>query len=326
LNKKVTATTKPEALAFIDQAEDYFRAASKTSTAATKPVLYYYSFLNLAKAFVLHRKPFSTIPIAKHGLSEKLPAGGRELIDAYMDAYTNGRNINVFDAFHEALTETHFTSSRKRIDVINILPQILQGHRIWCGITSETERFISIDNIRILCDSSKKSLWAALYFDAADLGRLGVSRRQMLDQTGLKALFREVEHINRRNAPKILKFEMKTTIKYTGRPSDRIQKVVDIVRPFLWTNVLSVPPYRKYYVHLCPPTSTNQLLPQLLSIYSLFYYLGSLTRYRPHKFYEVLSGEYSAQINEVLLNIPKQFLYLISSEFAEQEVAHAAII
>ena len=49
-------------------------------------------------------------------------------------------------------------------------------------------------------------------------------------------------------------------------------------------------------------------------------------RYRPHKFYEVLSGEYSAQINEILLSIPTQFLYLIASEFAEQEVAHAAII
>ena len=326
LTKRVSATTKPEALAFIDQAEDYFRAASQTSTAATKPVLYYYSFLNLAKAFVLHRKVLPTIPKAKHGLSETLPDGGAELIDAYMDAYVNGANVNIFDAFHEALTGKHFTNSSKRIDVVNLLPQILQGHRIWCGIEGETERFISIENIRLLHDASKNSLWSALYFDAADLGRLCVSRRKMLEQSGLNPLFREVEHRNKRNAPKVLKFEQKTPVKYTGRPSDRIQKVVDLVRPSLWTNILSVPPYRKYYVYLCPTSSTSQLLPQLLSIYSLFYYLGSLTRYRPHKFYEVLSGDYSAQINEILLNIPSQFLYLIASEFAEQEVAHAAII
>lgn len=171
------ASVKPEALAFVDQSEDYFRAATQSATVATKPVLMYYSFLNLAKAFVLHKRTLTTITVAKHGLSEHLPVGGAELTDAYLEVFKTGSTVNVFDAFYLALTGTHSTASKKTINVVELLPQILQGHRIWCGMEAETERFISIERIRIINDSAARSMWLALYFNASDLARLSVSRK-----------------------------------------------------------------------------------------------------------------------------------------------------
>jgi YaaC-like Protein len=65
---------------------------------------------------------------------------------------------------------------------------------------------------------------------------------------------------------------------------------------------------------------------KLVSIFAVFYYFGSITRYRPYQFQAISDGDFGSQIQEVLTNLPNQFLYLIASEFAEQEVTKAAIV
>ncbi len=53
INKRCPASAKAQAHAFRDQAEDYFNAARNAGLLAAKPVLLYYSLLNLAKTYVL---------------------------------------------------------------------------------------------------------------------------------------------------------------------------------------------------------------------------------------------------------------------------------
>ncbi len=67
-------------------------------------------------------------------------------------------------------------------------------------------------------------------------------------------------------------------------------------------------------------------MPQLCSIYAVMYYLGSITRYRPQDFHKLLIGSYGAQIHTILSEQPTQFIYLMTSEFAKQEVTKAAIV
>jgi hypothetical protein len=68
------------------------------------------------------------------------------------------------------------------------------------------------------------------------------------------------------------------------------------------------------------------MLPQILSIYVTFFYLGSVTRYRPNFFEKILGTKHGSHIQEVILNLPQQFLYLLASEFAGREVAHAPLV
>ena len=325
IQSELTNSKADEASSYIDQAEDYFRAAVSAETSATRPVLFYYSFLNIAKAFITLRTNSSRSP-AKHGLSEQLATGGAELTDAFLYAYrTNASSYNIYDSLKRALTGSAISTSRIRIDVSDLLPQILQGHRIWCSIQTETERFISLDRIRFLSDSKSKTMWLAIYVIADDLSRLALSRKKFLQGSGLDASFHEVTHKGKKYNRDVLKFEQKHPISYTHRPSDKIQDLVDLIKPKLWANVTSYPPYRKYYVHVAPDGGykpTNQIL----AIYALIFYLGSVTRYRPHKYLEMMSGEYGAQLSEVLTNLPNQFTYLMASEFVKQDVAHAAII
>ena len=64
-----------------------------------------------------------------------------------------------------------------------------------------------------------------------------------------------------------------------------------------------MPPYRHYYVHLSPAPGDARV-PQLLSLYMLFYYFGSVTRYRPYVYEEILTGPFGPFVNEFMASQP----------------------
>lgn len=72
-----------------------------------------------------------------------------------------------------------------------------------------------------------------------------------------------------------------------------------MMRPLLWRIATTLPEggYRKYFVHLTPPGDSHRV-PQLASLWLLFYYFGSIVRYRPHLFDNVPSGEFGAFVTE----------------------------
>ena len=90
--------------------------------------------------------------------------------------------------------------------------------------------------------------------------------------------------------------------------------------------VATVTPYRRYYVYLAPPAEHPFVLPQLLSIYALVYYFGSITRYRPHQYDAIASGPFGPWVQEFINGQPQQFLYLMASQFAEQDVTRPSIL
>jgi hypothetical protein len=74
------------------------------------------------------------------------------------------------------------------------------------------------------------------------------------------------------------------------------------------------------------PGERAAVLPQLLSVYALMYYLGSITRYRPQHFDAILTSSYGSQIEEFIAGQPTQFIYLMASEFALREVTQPSIV
>jgi hypothetical protein len=90
--------------------------------------------------------------------------------------------------------------------------------------------------------------------------------------------------------------------------------------------VLTVPPYRRYYLYLCPEKEKGDILPQLASVYAIMYFLGTITRYRPQEFERMLRGALGAYILEFLASQPSQFLYLAASDFAQREITLPAIV
>ena len=108
--------------------------------------------------------------------------------------------------------------------------------------------------------------------------------------------------------------------------ADDLRHLVAIVRSNLWTTVSSIPPYRRYYIYLSPPAEVVHRLPQLLSMYAVMFYLGSITRYRPHHFQALLRGAFGPRVRDFVTGQPLQFLYLMASEIAGRDVAKPSIL
>jgi len=336
--RRCLASTKDAAFALLEQSEDFYRAA-ESGVKAAKPLLMYYCMMNLAKAFVLCGRHREDVNNAMHGLSEKLdaPPNDRELINSWLEAkrtpalgraLPGGQKTMVFDDFLFSTTGVGMTASAVRYDLRALLPQVVPGHRLWVegqGVDGE-ERFVSIERIEFWQDASQKEVWLRLYLHTDDLRRVNLGHQEFLSRSRIQNLFHEVAHLEEAGARPLMCLEQTIPLRYNHRPSDEIPKLVDNVRHRFWRTVLSAPPYRKYYCYAAPTSEQVQVLPQILSIYAITFYLGSIVRYRPHHFDRILAGPFGPFIEAFLNDQPRQFIYLMASEFAEKEVTRAAIV
>jgi len=317
---------KVEALAYVEQAKDFYTAAVSASIAAARPLLLYYCFMNLSKALVVHRGTRSTIISAAHGLKERLRVPNRELEDAFLKAEksTVGR-VQVFDEFLKTIAGTGLATDHD-YDLSTLLPQILPGHRLWCKAVNQDERFISLHEVRVMENKTAKTLWLNLYFFEDDLKRLGVTHKRLLADSRLGSGFRQVRTTRKVSGRELVCFEQIAPVAYQHRPSDEAHQLVEAVRPYLWVTVATIPPYRRYYAYLAPVAEHAGQLPQLLSIYAVTFYLGSITRYRPHHFDKIVDGPFGPRVEEFISGQPLQFIYMMASEFAQQEVTRPSIV
>jgi len=325
INRRCPTGARAEALAYLQQAQDFYTAATSERIVSAKPLLLYYCFMNIAKSYCLTVGTKASLNQAQHGLSERLTPGADELRGAYLEAHrSSASTINIFDEFYRALTGHPISAKKVRYDIPVLLPQIVAGHRLWVAAANGRERFLSIDWIHILEETASKSIWLTLRFLQEDLNRLGLTHRKLLLESRLQTSFRDVK--DPRGEPSKVYFEQRQSITYTHIAADEIQDMVAAFRKNLWAVVTSLPPYRKYYVYCCSPTEATQVLPQIASIYAMAYYLGSITRYRPHHFDKIVRSPYGPFVEEFISSQPTQFMYLMASDFATQEIIKPAIV
>lgn len=320
--RRMSKQARELALAFVAQAEAYFRAATSVGFGAAKPVLLYYSFLNLAKALVLHQGGRAELPRAYHGLSEKLATGGKELVDAYLVAFpASDDTCSVFDLLLRAVRHKGITK-KQQFELVDLLPQVVPGHRLWASAASENERFVSIRDIRIVQSKDAKEVWLQLEMCLEDLPRLGLTAAKLLMNSGLSEVLRRVKS----DYDSSLVCESRDVMAYSARPSDVVLGLVRTIDQHVWTTVTTSKPYRSHYLY-CPSSRPRVgRLPQLGAIYAIAFYLGSVTRYRPQQFDALLQTEFGPFIESFMNDQPNQFLYLIASEFCARDVTRAPLV
>lgn len=318
------AAAQAEALATLVQAEAFFDAAESASVWASKPLLTYYGLLNLTKTLGLTRRLRTTYDRAQHGLSEKLTAGGPEITGAYLEAYPSPNRHGVPQVFADLveLLGGSPPAALVRYDLPHLLPQLVAGHRLWVDAAGEPkERFVAIKGVEMV--ESGTEVWLRVRIAKEDLTRLSYTQGEVVSRALGTGVWRQVKH---GDAGTVLRYEQVAPTTFTGRAADKLNDLAATGRTALWTTVTSAAPYRRYYVYLAPASEQAAVLPQVAAAYAVFYYLGSVTRYRPQQFDVILGGQYGSFVEEVLTSQPRQLVYLLASEFAGREVTQAALV
>ena len=326
LEKIADANAQRQALAYSNQARDFFSAAQSSDVDAAKPLLLYYSFLNLAKCLVV-KKRGTALGEVRHGLSEKLPTTPGAVHGQVSMDITKNPGVSAFVMFAAALGATLPTPAPGNTHIQmrsqDFLSQILIDHRVFCHAEGLMERFISLESVQYMHAPATREAWIRARAYADDFTRLAYPMTALSKSLNDAQRWRNVKCSDEIDGRRIIEAEMTDVIAYGHRPSQALEQLSGITRSRLWRSVTAFPPYRKYYVYQASPAQF--LMNQLLTMYLATFYFGSITRYKPEQFDYILRSALGPFVFEFFANQPTQFLYLIASEFMGQEVAKAAI-
>lgn len=321
----LTARRK-EALAYFSQARDFYTASKASDVRSSKSLLIYYCFMNLLKSYLLTKGTYPTLGDTHHGLSLDFSTVKSKPTTAKLKAfktYTNGAGelkINLFEELLKIFKPAGLPESPVEIKIRDISSQVLLGHRLWCHAANRKERFVNVEHIAMKHDKEDNEIWANIELSRPDFKRLRYNHNDLLEKTYMEDEFSLVGPLQDPDLKIVL--EMNDGIA-CPRPADRVFELAQKIRPFLWASVTTSKPFRKYYLYL---SDGDDPYPQICSIYAMFFFLGSLARYRPHKLQHFVDGAFGAFISEFVNNQVDQYLYLFVSLFVEQEVSRAAVV
>ena len=324
-----TPSDRSAAASFIRQAREYFSAAERATSVETRPLLYYYSFLNLAKAISMGRGRSGLVGKVSHGIAHvggpgtgHTPATARLQIGA--SDPTPGGTKSAIDELHWALEGTNVPTGH--YSVSEIIPQSVIGHRMWREAFTQPrmERFIPIETVKFLHDDAATHIWLNVYLNRSTLRARGRGITEVLRESRLDGTFAAATIPDPGGSSKYHLLQQRVPTTYTGRAADVVVEAVSGVKPNVWQTVTAVPPYRRFYLYLSP--ETERRMPQWLSIYATLFWLGSLTRYQPVELFQALDGPYGPFFREFLETQPKQLLYILASDAKRQNVTKAAVV
>jgi hypothetical protein len=314
----LNSKTMDIAQSFRRQAEDYFRAATTGRELAVRPVLLYYAFLNLSKAYGLAKGNTLLAGTALHGISSKSEP---EKIPQSLIKFSSGTGTLVFQELLKLQGGNSAIMSSPLL-LGHLLPQILPGHRLWCYATNRAERFLTLEKVDVLHSATTRQVWLNLYLSKHDMERHNISEKRLLTNADLA----DFEAASGHPHNDLVCFQHRNPDNYATDPGEALAEILRRTKNRIWETVKTASPYRKFYLYLSPPAEQRSRLPQMLSVYLLMFFMGSITRYSPGDFEEFRESKYGPLLDTFISESPMQFLYLMASDILEQEVSKPAII
>jgi len=325
IGERLSRQQRPRANAHLWQGHEFFQAAQNPRF-DSRPLLYYYAFLNASKAFLLARG-VKLPPQTRHGVSDPSANARRRLLLEGQTVRIETQGIKNDQLLPELIAAIGASPSNQSYRVLDLLAQIPAIHRtyatigrgrtgkaktkgkpsatigqIWrkgpcfAGVTLEVLRY---DN----------GTWARLSLDASALD-VRQAVKMLVQVPAVQQVFSRVDTGNARE----ISFE--TAIETSKSHDVAMAKLAQtLARGGIWS-LLTEQGYRHYKGAI----PARYRLPQLASIYAVMFFLGSVTRYRPYDYDTILGGRYAWLVEEYLATQPTQFLYLLASTLAGAEV------
>ncbi len=323
--ERLTRQQRPRANAHLWQGHEFYQGAQNPRF-DSRPLLYYYAFLNVSKAFLLARG-VKLPPRTRHGLSDPSANARRRLLLESQTVKVDAQGAKNDQLLPELIAALGATPANQSYRVLDLLAQIPGIHRTYAtigrGRTSKSKSkgkqaatigqtwrkgpcFAPCD-LAVLRDG--KGAWVRLSMDATALD-VRQAAALLVQVPAVRSAFTRVDSGTRHS----ITFE---TAVDTSKTADmRMATLSQVLRRGGIWSLLTNQGYR-HYMGAIP---VRYRLPQLASIYAAMFFLGSVTRYRPYDYDTILGGRYAWLVEEFLAMQPTQFLYLLASTPAGVDV------
>ncbi len=302
-----------KANAFLEQAFEFYEAA-KNPRLSTRPVLYYYALLNLAKMYLIINHV--NIPAkVRHGISDPRTNYCTSLHFGAQVVQFEQCNSDHSSIFPE-LVKILGGGSVFRINpfkVISLLKQIPGIHRTYCIITGQSPCFLPVKKFDLLKTPSG-DIAVRLILDKNNID-IPTVLKNIRSRISFKRSFFQVE-VEKEKEKDELWFETTSKQGIGARRYQAIRKHAEDIREAGLWGIITNNGWR-YYLSCLKPI---EILPPLVSIYATMFYLSAITRYKPYDFDKILEGKFSWLMNEFVRTQPAQFLYGIAGHIAGTDV------
>ena len=308
VSTELTRTRKSESLAYVEQASDFYDAASAPRL-SSKPLLYYYSFLNLEKALLTH-KGVELPPAAKHGIADPRVNFRERFRLEGQNVLIMAKNRNKSEIFPELVNLLEGDASQQRqMKFLNVVSQIPSVHRTYTQVSNKKNLFCPICRVEVYCSDSK--IWA----------RIAVKPKGDTD----KDLIREIK-----KKPYFSGYFSQVSSAIPGEQwfetTDRTARGQGVAAAYsklakdLRSTRLSTLLTPKGYLYYLSLVEDSEFLPPLAAATAAIFYLGSITRYKPATFDKIRAGKFGWLCEELMATLPLQIVYSFASEMAGVDV------
>lgn len=308
ISSELVGSQRKHAFAFLEQASEFFDAA-RSPRLSCRPVLLYYSFLNLAKVFLTLKHV--SMPVApKHGIS--VPT-----VDSRQRLRLEGQYVRfpkcahnhsqLFPEFVNALGER--VKRTRTVKVLSLLRQVPGIHRTFCEVVNEKPTFLPVKRFDLMREGD--NFYTRMVLDKADRD-VECTLSEIRRRRAFKVTFHQVA------APNNGEIWFETTREMgVGRGVYKaIKNLAARIRNARVWSILTSTGWRYYLCKMKP----GEILPPLASVYAVMFYLSSVTRYQPYDFDKIVTGRYAWIVSEFLRTQPIQFLYGLAGQIAGVDV------
>lgn len=270
----------------------YFYQAAEQAPLRSQPLLYYYSFLNLAKIFLCLTEGLDSTKTYQHGIATSVGCNTTlDTAEVKIQSLHGSPKISVAYHMMTLLGDKINLTTPTIYSIKDCLRSCVGIHRTFCETSREEETFVRLEGL--CCEKRGQSLILTSRLrhcttkKMADLNTM----RYAVRQEGDAYLYEETY-----NMP-----------DYTLRKQQWLDFSNQIKDKGLW----SYTDGHEYRMYIASSRKVKLSSPSI--IYAIMFFLGSVTRYNPYFFDTLMDAKEQWLISEFLNTQPKQFLYFMSS-------------
>lgn len=296
---------------YIEQVVEFYEAA-QAAKSNTSPLFYYYSFLNLAKARceIQHPRFHKKEENYRHGISWK---PSREYLANIKTTEISLTTRGVWHVLWETLIgkrcRVRNLTNVRIADLFSFCPEISIEYQRTFGNES---RIINLINPDVMFDENNSEIWIKFSVDRNEMKDQRISRPKFLKLiTHNNSLYHQIRSEN----DDAWTFEFAKPKRFG--PDDVLLKVVsNEIKAF---NPFAHLMFEKLEYSVPIQTRLPIRLPQIMVLYTIMFWLGSLVRYDPHSVAALQDSEYWILIDGFMNQSRILLLELFEWEFYNTE-------